>query len=90
MFTIEIPELEYEVVTEVTERIKIGEEVYNKDGALVTVADVKRGPKWTTLVGAGDGKLRRRKKIQPKRGLLFRCRCRRAGNAASVRGFAGR
>jgi len=56
MFTIEIPELEYQLVSELTERVKIGEEVVNKDGALVTVAEVKRGPKWTTLVD-GDGKL---------------------------------
>lgn len=54
MFTIEIPELEYEFITVPTDQVKVGEEIANKDGALVRVDEVKRGPKWITLL-AHDG-----------------------------------
>lgn len=55
MFTVEIPELEYENVTVLAEQVKPGEEVLDKAGYGVTITEVKRGPKWVTLL-AQDGR----------------------------------
>jgi hypothetical protein len=54
MFTIEIPELEYENVSVRAEQVRKGEEVLDKAGFSVTVKDVKVGPKWVTLFDKDD------------------------------------
>src|SRR5690606_30234090 len=54
MFTIEIPELEYENVSVQAKDVKTGDVVIVK-GARHKVAEVKRGPKWTTLLDKVGG-----------------------------------
>lgn len=64
MFTIDIPELEYENVTAHAKAVKVGDVVISK-GARHKVAEVKRGPKWTTLLDKVGGTILRLENEDP-------------------------